>query len=138
VTTTARSSAPAAQRSGGVAADVRTSLRALFGRPLTPYYLVLGATSLLTVMGLVMVLSASSVIAYVEDGSSFAIAQKQAMWLVIGLPLLFLASRMSTRSMRVLALPALAVVLVLLDRGRFDVADPALRSRQARDRRVGG
>jgi len=114
VTTTARSSAPAAQRSGGVAADVRTSLRALFGRPLTPYYLVLGATSLLTVMGLVMVLSASSVIAYVEDGSSFAIAQKQAMWLVIGLPLLFLASRMSTRSMRVLALPALAVVLVLL------------------------
>ena len=114
MTTTARSSAPAAQRSGGVAADVRTSLRALFGRPLTPYYLVLGATSLLTVMGLVMVLSASSVIAYVEDGSSFAIAQKQAMWLVIGLPLLFLASRMSTRSMRVLALPALAVVLVLL------------------------
>jgi cell division protein FtsW len=106
--------ASGAAQSGGFVADTRASLRALFARPLTPYYLVLGATCLLTVMGLVMVLSASSIIAYVEDGSSFAIAQKQAMWLVIGLPLMFLASRMSSRTMRVLALPALAVVLVLL------------------------
>ncbi len=106
--------ASGAAQSGSVVADARASLRALFARPLTPYYLVLGATCLLTVMGLVMVLSASSIIAYVEDGSSFAIAQKQALWLVIGLPLLFLASRMSSRTMRVLALPALAVVLVLL------------------------
>jgi cell division protein FtsW len=106
--------ASGAARPGGFVADARASLRALFARPLTPYYLVLGATCLLTVMGLVMVLSASSIIAYVEDGSSFAIAQKQALWLVIGLPLLFLASRTSSRTMRLLALPALAVVLVAL------------------------
>jgi cell division protein FtsW len=98
----------------GVGSDLRGSLRSLFARPLTPYYLVLGATCLLTVMGLVMVLSASSIIAYVEDGSSFAIAQKQAIWLVIGLPLLFLASRMSTRTLRLLSLPALFVVVALL------------------------
>jgi len=113
VTTTARSTAPPSGRSGFIA-DIRASLRMLFTRPLTPYYLVLGATVLLTALGLVMVMSASSVIAYVEDGSSFAIAQKQAMWLVLGLPLLFLASRAPVRTMRVLALPALAVVVVLL------------------------
>jgi cell division protein FtsW len=101
-------------RTRALLTDLAGSVRSLLARPLTPYYIVLGATVLLTVMGLVMVLSASSIIAYVEDGSSYAIAQKQAIWLAIGLPLMVLATRAPVKLVRALTLPALVVVIVLL------------------------
>ena len=52
--------------------------------PLTSYYLVLGATMALVVIGLVMVLSSSSVESYVDTGSSFAVFLRQAMFAAIG------------------------------------------------------
>jgi len=88
--------------------------RALLSRPLTPYYLLLGATVLLTGLGLVMVLSASSVESYVASGSSWAVAEKQAMWVAIGIPVLVIASRLPVRVFRALAIPALVGSLVLL------------------------
>jgi len=89
-------------------------LRAALAKPLAPYYLVLGSTILLTALGLVMVLSASSVESYAASGSSWAIAQRQAMWVVIGIPALLVASRLPTVWFRRLAVPALVVSLVLL------------------------
>ena len=89
-------------------------LRAALAKPLAPYYLVLGSTILLTVLGLVMVLSASSVESYAASGSSWAIAQRQAMWVVIGIPALLVASRLPVAWFRRLAVPALVVSLVLL------------------------
>ncbi|MDP9398539.1 MAG: putative lipid II flippase FtsW [Actinomycetota bacterium] len=94
--------------------ELRETLRRVLDRPLTSYYLVLGATAMLLMLGLVMVLSASSVDSYRRSGSSFAVFEKQALWFAVGLPLLWLAARLPTRAYRVLAYPALAGCLGLL------------------------
>jgi cell division protein FtsW len=83
-------------------------------RPLTTYYLLLGSTALLLTIGLVMVLSASSVYAYRELGDSYAVVRRQLMWVIIGVPCAVIASRVSVPWVRRLAYPAFAVSLVLL------------------------
>jgi cell division protein FtsW len=91
----------------------------LFDRPLTSYYLVLGCSMLLLALGMVMVLSASSIRQYQYTGSAYTLFEKQALWVAIGLPLMWLAARMPPRIFRALAYPlmllsalALAVALV--------------------------
>jgi cell division protein FtsW len=91
----------------------------LLDRPLASYYLILGCSMLLLALGMVMVLSASSVRQYQYTGSAFTLFEKQALWVAIGLPLMWLAARMPTKVFRVLAYPlmllsalTLAVVLV--------------------------
>ncbi len=91
----------------------------LLDRPLTSYYLVLGCSMLLLALGMVMVLSASSIRQYQYTGSAFTLFEKQALWVAIGLPLMWLAARMPPKVFRTLAYPlmllsatALAVVLV--------------------------
>jgi cell division protein FtsW len=101
---------PASTSRSGIGA----SLRAALAKPLAPYYLVLGSTVMLTALGLVMVLSASSVESYAASGSSWAIAQRQAMWVVLGIPALVVASRLPTTWFRRLALPILVLSVVLL------------------------
>jgi cell division protein FtsW len=80
-------------------------------RPLTSYYLVLTSSLLLVGLGLVMVLSASSVESYKNSGSVFTIAAKQAIWVCLGLPLMWITSRMSTAMFRRLAFPAMFISL---------------------------
>ncbi len=61
--------------------------------PLAAYYLVLGATVGLVAIGLVMVLSSSSVESYRENaGNSYAVFAKQAMFAAIGLPMAWVAA----------------------------------------------
>ncbi|WP_019877660.1 putative lipid II flippase FtsW [Sporichthya polymorpha] len=91
-------------------AGVAARLKAL-DRPLTSYYLVLTSTLLLVGLGLVMVLSASSVESYRTSGSVFSVVQKQAIWVTVGLPLMWVTSRMSVTAFRRLAFPAMAVSL---------------------------
>jgi cell division protein FtsW len=89
-------------------------LLATLDRPLASYYLVIGTTLLLVGLGLIMVLSASSVTSYADSGSSFTIAARQGLWVAIGLPALFLGSRLPVRAYRMLGYPLLAVSIVLL------------------------
>jgi cell division protein FtsW len=91
----------------------------LLDRPLTSYYLVLGCSMLLLALGMVMVLSASSIRQYQYTGSAFTLFDKQALWVAIGLPLMWLAARLPVKVFRALAYPlmvlsalALAVALV--------------------------
>ena len=84
----------------------------IFARPLTSYYLVTGAALLLAGLGLVMVLSASSVVSYRASGSSFTVFQKQLLWVFIGLPAMWLAVRIPVKAIRVLAWPMLALSFV--------------------------
>ena len=93
------------------AADAHVSL---LHRPAAPYYLLLGASTLLLVLGLVMVFSASSVVAFAFMGSSMAIVSKQAMWVVIGLPLMWCASRLPARAWRLFAYVGLVASVALL------------------------
>ncbi len=91
------------------------ALRVALDRPLTSYYLLIGASVLLLTIGLIMVLSASSVYSFkVHDGDSYAVVKRQLMWVVIGVPCAWLASRVSHQWVRRLAYPAFSISLVLL------------------------
>ncbi len=91
------------------------SIRQALARPLTAYYLLLGASALLLTIGLIMVLSASSVYSYEQsDGDSYAVIKRQLMWVVLGLPCAYLASRFPERLIRRLAWPALLGSMVLI------------------------
>src|SRR5690348_17339174 len=70
------------------------SLREALDRPLASYYLLLGSAGLLLTIGLIMVLSASSVHAYTVYGDSYAVVKRQLMWVAIGLPAAWVASRL--------------------------------------------
>ena len=82
--------------------------------PLTPYYMIALSAGALLLIGLVMVLSASSVTSFAATGSFFSVFDKQLMWFAVGLPLLWVASRTSVTALRRFAYPALAVALVLM------------------------
>jgi cell division protein FtsW len=86
----------------------------LLRRPLASYYLVLGAAGLLLTLGLIMVFSASSVYSLREFGSSYYLVTRQVAWVLVALPVAFVVSRMSPRSIRRLGLPLLLVSLMLL------------------------
>ena len=81
--------------------------------PLTSYYLVLGATVTLTCIGLVMVLSSSSVISIANGASPFSEFWRQALFAAIGFPALVLFSRIPLRMWQALAWPMLLVAFVL-------------------------
>ena len=86
--------------------------RALLDRPLTSYYLVLGITLLLLGLGLVMVLSTSSVADLAAGLSPYSDFKKQLLGAAIGLPLMWVAARASPRLFRAFAYPLLAVSVV--------------------------
>jgi cell division protein FtsW len=91
------------------------SLREALDRPLTCYYLLLGASALLLTIGLIMVLSASSVYSYeMNDGDSYAVVKRQLVWVALGLPAAYLASRMSQRVLRRFAWLGMVVAVFLL------------------------
>ena len=94
--------------------SVLASARAALEKPLAPYYLVLGSTVMLVALGLVMVLSASSVESYAESGSSWVIGQRQAIFVAVAVPIMLVASRVPARWFRRLAIPLLVLAFVLL------------------------
>jgi cell division protein FtsW len=96
-----------------LAASVSAGSR-LLRRPLASYYLVLGSAGLLLTLGLIMVFSASSVYSLRQHGSSYYIVTRQAAWFLAALPVAFVVSRMSPRTIRKLGLPLLLVSLALL------------------------
>jgi cell division protein FtsW len=105
-------------RSAGLARVHRPSwvgaLKDALDRPLTTYYLLIGAVALLLTIGLIMVLSASSVKSFQQTGDSYTVVRRQLMWLVLGIPCAWFASRVSVRWVRRLAYPAFSISLVLL------------------------
>ncbi|WP_137292719.1 putative lipid II flippase FtsW [Nocardioides dongxiaopingii] len=90
------------------------ALRDALDRPLTTYYLLLGAAALLLTIGLIMVLSASSVGSYRSTGNSYTVVLRQLTWVVVGVPAAFLASRVPNQWVRRLTYPAFSLSLVLL------------------------
>ncbi|HEY0217410.1 MAG TPA: putative lipid II flippase FtsW [Cellulomonas sp.] len=79
----------------------------------TSYYLLVGATLLLLVLGLVMVLSSSSVESLAAGRSPYAVFFGQAQYALIGLPLMWLTSRLPVRFYQRFAWPVLVAGLVL-------------------------
>ena len=81
-----------------------------------PYYLMIGAICLLSGLGLVMVLSASSVLSLEESGSTYSIFLRQLLFFAISIVVVFLAAnwRKSVWSALIrFSLPASLIVLCL-------------------------
>jgi cell division protein FtsW len=94
---------------------VRTALTAWLGRPLASFHLVLAVCALLTVIGLVMVLSASAVISLKTGSSAYTVFLKQVGYVLAGLVLFWIGLRVPLRRIRALSpIGLLASVLMLL------------------------
>lgn len=87
---------------------------AWLGRPMTSFHLVIAVVALLTTLGLIMVLSASGVRSYDDDGSPWIIFGRQLMWTVIGLVGFYIALRVPVRVMRSTATFSFMFTLFLL------------------------
>jgi len=87
---------------------------AWLGRPMTSFHLVIAVVALLTTLGLTMVLSASGVRSYDDDGSPWVIFGRQVLWTVIGLFGFYLALRVPVRVMRRSASTTFALTIVML------------------------
>jgi cell division protein FtsW len=90
------------------------AVRRTLERPLASYQLLLGTTALLLGIGLIMVLSASSVFALVTYGSSFSIVLRQLIFAVVGITGAVIASRIPLPFLRRLILPFLLVSVALI------------------------
>jgi cell division protein FtsW len=92
----------------------RTAFGAWLGRPMTSFHLIIAVTALLTSLGLIMVLSASGVHSYGNDGSAWIIFGKQVLWTIVGLVACYAGLRMSVRFIRRVAFTSYAVTIILL------------------------
>ena len=90
------------------AARGRGAARPLLGAGST-YWLLLAVACALLVVGLVMVLSASSVFALAKQGDSYAYFKRQLMWVVGGVVVMLVVSRIDYRVWRRLGTPLLVV-----------------------------
>ncbi|SDG81753.1 cell division protein FtsW [Sinosporangium album] len=88
------------------------TLRELLNRPLTSYYLVLGCTTLLLVIGLMMVLSASSIEAIEETGTPFYWFFKQSFSAFLGVTLMWICSRLPQKFFRWAGYPLVALSII--------------------------
>lgn len=92
---------------GPAASSLPLRVAGRLNSPLTSYYLVLGATITLTCIGLVMVLSSSSVTSIAGGRSPFSEFWAQAMFAALGFPAMLLCTRIPLRLWQVLAWPML-------------------------------
>lgn len=81
---------------------------------MTSFYLLVGSALLLLVVGLVMVLSASSIDSFVANGSAFTVFLKQVKWAVLGLCAFWVAMLIRPHWYRYLAYPFLIPAVIML------------------------
>ncbi|MFI7676735.1 putative lipid II flippase FtsW [Actinophytocola sp. NPDC049390] len=101
---------------------ISTGLTAWLGRPLASFHLVLAICTLLIVIGLVMVLSASPVVSINQGSSAYAVFGKQVVFVLVGLVLFWIGVRVPLQKIRALSpvalwLTVLSLVLVLTPLG---------------------
>ena len=89
-------------------------LRGVLDRPLTSYHLVLGSVALLLVVGVMMVLSASSVNAYVTEGDSYHYVKRQLLFLGLGAVGAVVLMKLPVPTLRGLGWVAVGLAAVLL------------------------
>jgi cell division protein FtsW len=106
-----------ARRTSPVAPHViaaRRAVSATLGRPLASYYLVVGFTVVLAGLGLVMVLSASSIDSLTRTGSPYGVFAHQLVYCAVGGVAFVLAGRVPVRRWRVASPWLLGVTLIAL------------------------
>jgi cell division protein FtsW len=93
---------------------VRAAGRPRSEHPLATYHVLLGATLLLLVLGVAMVLSASTVESYRVFGSAYTLWLRQVLFAVLGLVAMVVASRLPVHVWRKLAYPMLVFAFATL------------------------
>jgi cell division protein FtsW len=111
--TTSTRTAPPPDGARAAIGRAATALGQWLRRPLTSLHLVLGVFGLLTLFGLVMVLSASSVESFTAGGSSYSVFARQLMFCVPGLLMFWIGLRIPPARLRAIA-PATLLLGVLL------------------------
>ncbi|MEU8759204.1 putative lipid II flippase FtsW [Streptomyces sp. NPDC048659] len=104
---------PRKPRRGGLRGLPERARRA-WDRPLTAYYVIVGAGLLITALGLVMVYSASMITALRYDLVPSYFFRKQFFAALLGAGLLLVASRMPVKLHRALAYPILVGAIFLM------------------------
>ena len=90
------------------------SKESFLSKPVSSYYLLVGSTAALTGLGLVMILSASSIHSLETNGTSYAIVLRQFLFLLVALPIGFIASRIPIVRWRSLAKISFLISVLLL------------------------
>ena len=108
-------SAPASAKSRASGNErVVVSVKRLFAKESADYVVMVATVLFLVIFGLVMVLSSSFVgSALGNDGNFFAIFFSQAVWVLLGLPLMLVLSRLPPMTYKRLAPTAFLLALIL-------------------------
>ena len=85
-----------------------------FNKPINLYYMLLGSTLSLSILGLIMVFSASSIHSLDARGSTFAIVLRQIIFLALSIPMAWVLSRLSLTQWKVIARFGVSVSVILL------------------------
>ena len=86
----------------------------LFTKPVNLYYMLAGSTLLLSLLGLIMVFSASSIDSLEDKGSTYAIAARQLFFLVLSIPMAWVLSRISVKHWKALARVGVVLSVIML------------------------
>lgn len=85
-----------------------------FTKPVNLYYMLLGSTLGLSLLGLIMVFSASSIHSLETKGTSFGIVLRQFIFLFLSIPMAWVLSRLSLNQWKLLARFGFSVSVFLL------------------------
>lgn len=86
----------------------------IFTKPVNLYYMLLGSTIALSLLGLIMVFSASSIYSLGSRGTTYGVAIRQLIFLLISLPMAWVLSRLSLRQWKTIARFGASVSILLL------------------------
>jgi cell division protein FtsW len=86
----------------------------IFTKPVNLYYMLLGSTIALSLLGLIMVFSASSIYSLGSRGTTYGVAIRQFIFLLISLPMAWVLSRLSLRQWKTIARFGASVSILLL------------------------
>ena len=86
----------------------------VFTKPINLYYMLLGSTLALSILGVIMVFSASSIHSLDAKGSTYAIVIRQIFFLLASIPLAWVLSRIPLSSWRLIARFSAVISIFLL------------------------
>ena len=94
--------------------NVRSPIAKALAQPLASYYLILASTLLLLFLGVLMVLSSSSVFARANTGDSYYYLVRQGVFLLIGLPSAWWLSRRSEKFLKIVSWLGIIAAIAML------------------------
>ena len=85
-----------------------------FSKPINLYYMLIGSTLSLSILGVIMVFSASSIHSLESKGTTYAIVLRQIIFLVFSIPMAWVLSRFSLARWKLIARVGVVISVALL------------------------